>query len=438
MNTATVQARVAATCPAGSSIRAIAADGTVTCETDDDTDTNTTYTAGSGLSLTGTTFAVDSAAVQTRVAATCPAGSSIRAIAADGTVTCETDDDTDTDTTYTAGTGLSLTGTTFAVNTATIQSRVASTCPAGSSIRAIAANGTVTCETDDDTNTTYTAGTGLALTGTTFSVDANAVQARVAATCPAGSSIRAIAADGTVTCETDDDTDTDTTYSAGSGLALTGTTFSVDANSVQTRVAATCAAGSSIRAIAADGTVTCEIDDNTSTAYAAGTGLTLTGTTFAVNTATVQARVATTCPAGSSIRAIAANGTVTCETDDDTNTTYTAGAGLALTGTTFSVDAAAVQARVGASCPAGSSIRAIAADGTVTCETDDDTDTNTTYTAGTGLALTGTTFSVDPVRPSRVASPAPAPPGRPSARSPRTEPSPARPTTTRPTRREPA
>ncbi|MCB9520863.1 MAG: hypothetical protein H6699_08310 [Myxococcales bacterium] len=395
VNTATVQARVAATCPAGSSIRAIAADGTVTCETDDDTDTNTTYTAGSGLSLTGTTFAVDSAAVQTRVAATCPAGSSIRAIAADGTVTCETDDDTDTDTTYTAGTGLSLTGTTFAVNTATIQSRVASTCPAGSSIRAIAANGTVTCETDDDTNTTYTAGTGLALTGTTFSVDANAVQARVAATCPAGSSIRAIAADGTVTCETDDDTDTDTTYSAGSGLALTGTTFSVDANSVQTRVAATCAAGSSIRAIAADGTVTCEIDDNTSTAYAAGTGLTLTGTTFAVNTATVQARVATTCPAGSSIRAIAANGTVTCETDDDTNTTYTAGAGLALTGTTFSVDAAAVQARVGASCPAGSSIRAIAADGTVTCETDDDTDTNTTYTAGTGLALTGTTFSVD-------------------------------------------
>jgi hypothetical protein len=55
------QVRVGATCAAGSSIRAIAADGTVTCEVDTDTDTNTTYSAGSGLNLLGTTFAVDSA-----------------------------------------------------------------------------------------------------------------------------------------------------------------------------------------------------------------------------------------------------------------------------------------------------------------------------------------------------------------------------------------
>ena len=62
----------------------------------------------------------------------------------------------------------------------------------------------------------------------TAQATADAAQVRVASTCAAGSSIRAIAADGTVTCEVDTDTDTNTTYSAGSGLNLLGTTFSVN------------------------------------------------------------------------------------------------------------------------------------------------------------------------------------------------------------------
>jgi hypothetical protein len=70
------------------------------------------------------------------------------------------------------------------------------------------------------------AGTGLLLAGTTFSVDFTAVQRRVTATCPPGQSIRAIDAAGAVTCEVDD-TGGGSTYFAGSGLTLTGTTFSV-------------------------------------------------------------------------------------------------------------------------------------------------------------------------------------------------------------------
>jgi hypothetical protein len=55
------------------------------------------------------------------------------------------------------------------------------------------------------------------------------------------------------------DGDNDTTYSAapGGGLTLGGTAFSVDTNIVQARVTGACAVGSSVRSIAADGSVTC-------------------------------------------------------------------------------------------------------------------------------------------------------------------------------------
>jgi hypothetical protein len=71
---------------------------------------------------------------------------------------------TDTNTTYTAGTGLSLTGTTFA-NTDPDQT-VSLTQGGATTISGTYPNFTIS---STDTNTTYTAGTGLALTGTVFS-----------------------------------------------------------------------------------------------------------------------------------------------------------------------------------------------------------------------------------------------------------------------------
>lgn len=182
----------------------------------------TAVNAGEGLlggATSGSaTLAINVSAVQVRIAGACLAGSSIRSISSSGAVTCEPDDGA----AYAAGSGLLLNGTTFSVNTTAIQSRVTGVCAAGFAIRSIAPDGTVGCEADD--SAAYTAGAGLLLSGGAFSVNTTAIQGRVAGTCLAGSSIRAIAADGSVTCEADD---SGTAYSAGAGLALSGSAFAL-------------------------------------------------------------------------------------------------------------------------------------------------------------------------------------------------------------------
>lgn len=82
------------------------------------------------------------------------------------------------------------------------------------------------------------------------------------------------------------------------------------ASSLQEQVTGSCAAGSSIRRINADGTVTCEPDDNTT--YSAGTGLTLSGTQLNADTNYLQRRVSSSCSSGTAMRAISTTGSPTC------------------------------------------------------------------------------------------------------------------------------
>lgn len=333
----------------------------------------TAYTAGNGIDLAGTEFAIDTAETQARVSGACPPGESIRAIGADGTVTCEVDDDSTTS--YTAGNGIDLTGTEFAIDTDETQARVTGTCPAGESIRAIGTDGTVTCEADDGEN--YTGGLGITIGATAIAIDPTEAQRRLSETCPVGQAIRAINQDGTVECQAD--TDTDTTYSAGTGLSLTGTTFAIDPTVTQQRVTGTCGAGQKVLGVNQNGSVICgtDIDTDTNTTYSAGTGLGLVGTTFNVNPAVVQSRVTGTCTGNQYLQSISATGAVTCATpiDNDSGgdiTAVSASTGLTGGGTTgdvtVSVDFGTTQRRVVGTCPVGQGIRAVDANGNVTCD----------------------------------------------------------------------
>jgi len=94
-----------------------------------------------------------------------------------GAWACASDDNSGDITGVTAGTGLTGGGTSGDVNVAAdttfLQRRVGSGCPGGSSIRAIEESGAVECL--NDANTTYSAGSGLFLSGTTFLIPANGV-----------------------------------------------------------------------------------------------------------------------------------------------------------------------------------------------------------------------------------------------------------------------
>jgi len=203
--------------------------------------------------------------------------------------------------------------------------------------------------------------------------------ANVVAALTAGTNV-AIAANGTISS-----TDTNTTYSVGDG-GLTQKNFTttlkskLDGIETSAKDDQTITAGSGLSG-GGTGNVTLSHSDTSSQASVNGSGRTyiqdITLDTYGHVTGLATAS----------------------ETVVNTNTTYSAGSGLGLSGTTFSHSDTSSQ---GSSNNSGRTyIQDITLDtyGHVTglataTETVVNTDTNTTYSAGSGLDLSGTTFSV--------------------------------------------
>ena len=223
-----------------------------------------------------------------------------------------------------------------------------------------------------DNNTTYTPGTGLVLTSTVFSADTTFLQRRVGSACAVDSAIRVVYADGTVLCQSVAGGMGDITAVYG-GDGLTGGATSGPVT-LTVAFSGTGSAATVSRADHDHGGVYSPVGHNHDTRYYTESELQTGGS------ATVHWDNLSNVPAGLD--------------DGDNDTTYSPGAGLVLTGTVFGADTTFMQRRVDSSCGAGSSIRVINANGTVVCEADDDTDT--TYSAGTGVDLIGTAFSVEP------------------------------------------
>jgi hypothetical protein len=242
----------------------------------------------------------------------------------------------DTDTTYTAGTGLSLTSTTFKIDSTVVTRNYAGTVTAnyfagdGSRLTNIAATSVADSSitsakiaNDTITNADINSAAGIAFSKLTI----------------AKSDITALGIPGA---------DTDTTYTAGIGLSLTGTTFKIDSTVVTRNYAGTVTANKFVAATGKfTGTVTANafVGDGSRLTNLAASGVTDNAITSAKITNDTITNADINSAAGiafSKLTIVKSDITGLGIPGSDTDTTYTAGTGLSLTSTTFKIDSTVV------------------------------------------------------------------------------------------------
>ena len=339
----------------------------------------------------------------------CAQGEFIQRITQAGAVECALDLDSGGDITSVAvGRGLTSVNATqgdVAINVDynIVQARVASVCSSGSSIREIRADGTVSCELDNDSGgdlTSISVSNGLTGGGQvgdlTISANTSYLQKRIIEQCNTGEYIRGINEDGSIVCEADRDSGGDiTSVTAGNGIVGSASngdvSLSINTSTVQKRVVGGCAPGASIREIKIDGTVVCEVDDNSDVpadavlAVGGQNGvyvdrINMSKVIVFANTSYLQKRVQGHCSAGEAINQIFDDGSIQCES---------------MPVYTMNTTDIRMQQTLQSSCPNGSSIRSITPSGVVTCHVDKDAGGDiTSITVGHGLSGGGVSSDI--------------------------------------------
>jgi hypothetical protein len=255
-----------------------------------------------------------------------------------------------------------MTGTAFSVDYTAAQARVGGSCVAGQSIRVINQDGSVTCQIDNNTNYSAAANGGLSLSGTAFSLASTAAGAGLALS----SGVMSIAP-----------------ATAGHGLSLTSGVLDLAPDS------GSCASGQLLKSDGA-GSWTCQNDIDTNTTYsaAANGGLSMTGTAFSLASTAAGAGLALSSGV-MSIASSAAGAGLALSSGVMSIAPATAGHGLSLTSGVLDL------APDSGSCAGGQLLKSDGA-GSWTCQNDIDTNTAYSAAASGGLALTGTAFSVAP------------------------------------------
>lgn len=168
----------------------------------------------------------------------------------------------------------------------------------------------------------------------------------------------------------------------GSGIAIDADHVAIDQSYTQRRLSGSCSFGQFLTAVGSDGTITCAADAGDITAVNTGGSGGLTG---GVTSGAANLSLLTSCSDQQLLKWGSASSSWSCASD--ANTTYGAGTSISLTGTTFALN------EPGASCSAGQYLSAMNATGTGTCtaEVGDIAGITTASTSGlTGGCTSGT------------------------------------------------
>ena len=222
----------------------------------------TTYTAGSGINIAGNSISAVDNSITNELQNLTVSGSTL-SISNGNSVTLPTGTGTDSQT-------LSLSG-----NTLSISNGNSVTLPAGSgtdsqtltltgNTLAISNGNSVTLPT----GTTYTAGSGISITGTTIAATDNSTTNEIQSLTLTGTTL-SISGGNSVNLPTG------TTYTAGSGISITGTTIAATDNSITNEIQSLTLTGTTL-SISGGNSVTLP----TGTTYTAGSGISITGTTI--------------------------------------------------------------------------------------------------------------------------------------------------------------